>query len=134
MRTLAAVLVVALLSGGCVARQRGEGVVVGGEAQLDGGLVREPLDAESSISIVEDATNVGAFIPASRDVPVGTEMTWSNDTTTAHTVDFADPSVPDSAELAPGQRHTAAFNTAGGFPYSCRLHPQMAGTINVIAT
>lgn len=126
MRALAVILVVAVLGGGCASRQREQGVAVG-----RGGPGGEPGGTESTITIVEDATNVGAYIPPNRDVPVGTTVTWSNDTASAHTVDFADPAFQDSGDLAPGQRHRVPFTTAGTFPFSCRLHPQMTGTITV---
>ena len=69
-----------------------------------------------------------AFSPASVTITAGTEVTWTNDDSAAHTVvgsDFA------SGNLATGQTFKHTFSTAGTFNYHCGIHPSMQGTITV---
>jgi plastocyanin len=80
-----------------------------------------------SVSIVNFA-----FEPASVDVPVGGTVTWTNNGGAPHTV-TADDGAFDSGELAPGASFSQTFDAAGTFTYHCNIHPQMTGTVNVVA-
>ena len=65
-----------------------------------------------------------AFSPASVTIAAGTEVTWTNDDSAAHTVvgsDFA------SGNLATGQTFKTPFRTAGTFNYHRGTHPGNRG-------
>lgn len=70
------------------------------------------------------------FEPATLTIAVGETVRWFNDDALPHTVSATDGSW-DSGNLAPGQSYERRFDTAGSYPYLCRYHPGMAGTIEV---
>lgn len=71
-----------------------------------------------------------AFGPPSLDVAVGTTVTWTNQDSTAHTVD-GDQGEFSSGHLEPGKSFSQTFGKAGTFAYHCDIHPSMKATIVV---
>jgi plastocyanin len=72
------------------------------------------------------------FAPATITVPAGATVTWSNNDDFTHNVTLAGV---EPRTMAPGQRATHAFATAGTYPYVCSLHPKdMKGTVLVTGT
>jgi plastocyanin len=69
-----------------------------------------------------------AFEAATLEVPVGATVDWVNNDAVAHTIEGGSF---QSENLAPGDRFTFTFDTAGEFPYFCGIHPSMQGTIVV---
>jgi plastocyanin len=55
---------------------------------------------------------------------------WTNNGRHRHTVTSYDGRT-DSGELAPGSSYTVTFTRPGTYPYHCRLHPGMRGTVVV---
>jgi tyrosinase len=74
-----------------------------------------------------------AYKPRRIDVPVGTEVTWTNRDYTAHTVTADDGISFDSGPLSTGQTFRHTFTTAGVFDYHCAIHPDMRGKVVVTA-
>ena len=70
------------------------------------------------------------FEPSNLTIAVGDTVRWFNDDALPHTVSATDGSW-DSGNLAPGQAFERRFDTAGSYPYLCRYHPGMVGTIEV---
>ena len=71
-----------------------------------------------------------AFAPASIAVEPGTEVTWTNEDPTDHTVtstsgDFG------SDSLGAGARFTHLFDQPGTYSYRCAIHPEMKGQVKV---
>lgn len=73
----------------------------------------------------------GFFIPASTQVPVGTKVTWSNKDYVAHTATSADGHTFDTRTILPGTSLTVTLQHKGVFPYYCKIHPWMMGTVLV---
>ena len=71
-----------------------------------------------------------AFEPAELQVASGTEVTWTNDDPTAHTVTADDGSF-DSGTLDQGQTFAVTVDQSGAVTYFCAIHPTMKGTITV---
>ena len=71
-----------------------------------------------------------AFSPDSLTVGAGTEITWSNDDPTPHTVTGSDDGF-DSGVLEAGDGYSFTFAKVGTFEYSCNIHPDMVGTVEV---
>ena len=71
-----------------------------------------------------------AFAPDELTVAVGSEVTWVNNDTVAHTA-TSDDDVFDSGNLDEGQEFSFTFDEAGTFSYVCEIHPTMTGTIVV---
>ena len=90
----------------------------------DAPLVRETIAADGAVAIADFS-----FAPADVEVPAGTEVVWSNEDPTTHTV-TADDGAFDSGTLDPG----ATFRTVvqGTVRYRCLIHPSMQGTITVV--
>jgi len=70
------------------------------------------------------------FAPAALTVPVGTTVTWTNKDGTIHTVTSA-TKVFASDGLDQGGTFSYTFTAPGTYAYSCKLHPQMTGTVTV---
>jgi plastocyanin len=70
------------------------------------------------------------FEPTTLAIAVGETVRWFNDDALPHTVSATDGSW-DSSNLAPGASFERTFETAGSYPYLCRYHPGMVGTIEV---
>ena len=70
------------------------------------------------------------FSPATVTIGVGGTVTWSNAGQEDHT---ATGSGFDTGTLSPGASASHAFPAAGSFSYICNLHPDMTGTVQVLA-
>lgn len=76
-----------------------------------------------------------AYCPATRTVPVGAEVVWTNSDLAPHTVTYEAPGGPvDSGSMAQGQAWSTRFVQPGAYQYYCRFHPGMTGTIIVEPT
>lgn len=85
----------------------------------------------STIHIVADATNGGAYNPGTATVAVGTTVEWVwDDDSASHTVTSEDGKF-DSGLQSKGQKYSQTFKTAGTYKYKCAVHPQMLGTVTV---
>lgn len=71
------------------------------------------------------------YVPTITRVRVGEQVTWLNTSLTAHDV-TGTQGAWGSRLLDVGQSHSQAFPQAGLYPYSCSLHPGMAGVIEVV--
>jgi plastocyanin len=75
-----------------------------------------------------------SFQPKTLTVRAGTTVTWTNDDSTPHTVQFSDRSIPTSPDLSAGggqSQYSHTFTAAGTYPYICGIHTFMTGTIKV---
>jgi len=71
-----------------------------------------------------------AFTPGALTVKAGTEVTWTNHDDIPHTVDSTQGKFK-SAALDTDQKFQFRFTEPGEFPYYCRMHPKMTGSIIV---
>jgi plastocyanin len=71
-----------------------------------------------------------AFNPPTLTVKVGTEVTWTNQDSTTHTVTF-DTGGAKSGNLAQGATYKQTFSSAGTLTYHCSIHPTMTATVTV---
>jgi plastocyanin len=89
--------------------------------------VRESIvEGTTEVHIIDDDPD--GFFPGVLQVAVGTTVTFYNDEDDDHTATGADF---DTGVIAPGSSAEVTFDTAGSFPYSCQIHPEMTGTIEV---
>jgi plastocyanin len=70
------------------------------------------------------------FNPATITVPTGTTVKWTNKASFTHNVTSA-TAVFSSGAMGNGSTFSFQFITAGTYPYTCTLHPGMAGTVIV---
>jgi plastocyanin len=71
-----------------------------------------------------------AFTPATITVAVGTTVKWINKDSYTHNVTSA-TGVFNSGSMGNGAIFPFQFTAAGTYPYTCTLHPGMAGTVIV---
>lgn len=95
------------------------------EVRPDAPLVRPAVSAPDAVAI-----KGVKFQPAELTVPAGTEVTWTNQDPTPHTVTADDDSF-DSGILDPGATFSWTFETSGTVTYFCNVHPDMKGSIEV---
>ncbi|HEV1998337.1 MAG TPA: plastocyanin/azurin family copper-binding protein [Candidatus Dormibacteraeota bacterium] len=87
--------------------------------------------ATTTIHVVADATNGGAYNPGTATVAVGATVEWVwDDDSASHTVTSEDGKF-DSGLQAKGQKFSQPFKAAGTYKYKCSVHPQMLGTVKV---
>jgi plastocyanin len=71
------------------------------------------------------------FNPVTTTIKAGQTVTWLNNSMIDHNVTF-DSGPAFSQALAGGTQLSRTFNTAGSFPFHCKIHgPSMHGTIVV---
>ena len=77
------------------------------------------------------------FIPSNAQVPVGANVTWSNQEGVPHDVHATDGSYSSGAiaGMSQGETFTQRFTAAGTYTYVCKAHESlgMKGTITVVA-
>lgn len=84
-----------------------------------------PLSGKVKVSISNYA-----FHPATLTVPVGAEVTFTNQDQTAHTATSTDPAL-DTGTVNPGHTATVVLNKPGTYTYYCQFHAFMRGTVVV---
>lgn len=70
------------------------------------------------------------FSPAAVTIQAGGKITWKNMGQTPHTATASDGSF-DTGTVDPGKLKAETFKEPGTFDYTCTIHPQMHGTIEV---
>jgi LPXTG-motif cell wall-anchored protein len=73
-----------------------------------------------------------SFGPSSVTVNAGEAVTWTNQGPTKHSATADDGSF-DTGLLSKGKSASHTFNKAGTFAYVCSIHPNMHGTVRVVA-
>ena len=73
----------------------------------------------------------GAFTPNELLIAETGTVLWVNDDNKIHTV-TADNGAFDSGDIQPGATFTYTFNTRGAYPYHCKHHLEMVGTVRVM--
>lgn len=84
-----------------------------------------PAPAANAVSIVNFSFNPGTLT-----VKAGTNVTWTNNGGSTHTVTAIDSSF-DSGNVSPGSTFQHTFATAGTFAYHCTIHSSMTATVVV---
>lgn len=71
-----------------------------------------------------------AFDPATLTIQAGQHVHFNNHDGVSHTA-TSDSGAFDTGNIAGGASGEAHFDRAGTFPYHCKIHPAMKGTIVV---
>jgi Icc protein len=102
-----------------------------GASRTTAAVAGAPADSSGASSLEVKIDNF-AFTPGSTKVKPGTEVTWINRDDIPHTVDSADGKFK-SAALDTNDKFQFRFTEPGEFPYFCRMHPKMTGSVVVQA-
>ena len=79
---------------------------------------------------VADAIKDFAFGPKDIQVKVGQVVTFTNGDLVGHTATLDDGSC-STGTIQPGTSDGLLFSVAGTYPFHCKIHPNMTGTITV---
>ena len=96
------------------------------EVRRDAPLVRSKPKAGSDAVAITGF----AFSPKTVEVDAGTEVTWTNEDPTEHTVTAFDGDFGSDA-LANGDSFRHRFARPGVYRYRCAIHPEMEGSVKV---
>ena len=88
---------------------------------------REPVDDPTHVKI-----DNFSFAPKQISVPAGTTVTWTNNDDVPHNVVSTDRKFT-SPVLDTDQRFSFTFKEPGSYPYFCKIHPVMTGSVQVRA-
>jgi len=96
-----------------------------------------PATPISQVSVSANTVTIKdfAFTPQTITVKAGAIVRWENLDSVSHRVVFTDPTGNiikyDSSVLSPSQSWSQTFLSPGIYPYYCKIHPQMTGTVIV---
>jgi plastocyanin len=85
------------------------------------------LAADAAVSIRDFA-----FSPRTVEIRVGESVTWTNHDSVAHTATGRNDAF-DTGLLEEGESYSVTFVRAGTYRYICTPHPNMTGTVVVLA-
>lgn len=90
-----------------------------------------PMDDQGRYVI--EMTSGNKFNPATAEVPQGAVVVWKHVGGAPHDVHAKDGSFSSGpmGGLEEGDEYVHQFNQTGSFPYECRVHSGMTGTITV---
>jgi plastocyanin len=90
-----------------------------------------PAPAPTPVPVVRNINITGfKYDPASLTVKKGDTVVWTNLDSIEHTVTGTNGG-PDSNTISFNQKYSYVFDKVGTFPYTCKIHPNMKGTITV---
>jgi len=72
-----------------------------------------------------------SFVPPTRTVAVGTEVTWINRDDVPHRIGSADQKFPLGPTLDTDGHFSYTFAAPGTYKYFCTVHPTMTGVVEV---
>jgi plastocyanin len=101
-----------------------------GDDSASGGNAPAPSgDAVRSAKVeIEDF----AYYPDPVTIEEGGKVIWQNEDSAPHTATADDGSF-DTGTLEQGKRGSETFKEAGTYSYICSIHPDMHGTVEVVA-
>ncbi|AIF84540.1 plastocyanin [Candidatus Nitrososphaera evergladensis SR1] len=85
----------------------------------------------TKVSIVDNSKS-NSYSPNPVRVKAGDTVTWVNDDSATHTATSRDGAF-DSNPLKRGEVFSHTFDKEGEYPYFCAIHPNMVGTVVVVA-
>ena len=112
-----------------------------GEAMTDDAMAMEDPDGDAMAMEEGGHVHQSAIVNFKLEtvtIDVGTAIEWKNDDGAGHTSTFGSfgsnnaGDIWDSGNLIADVTFSHTFDEAGEFPYFCRIHPSMTGTITVV--
>jgi plastocyanin len=89
-----------------------------------------PASAADSAPVAVKIDNF-SFTPQTITIPVGTEVTWTNQDDIPHTVVSDDKTTFKSPALDTDEKFSFKFENKGTYTYFCSIHPKMTAKIVV---
>ena len=92
----------------------------------------EVAPSGDAVRAVEVEMDDFEFVPATVTIEAGGKVIWKNRDSAEHTATLDDGSF-DSGPLAEDKLKSQSFKEPGTYAYHCELHPEMTGTVEVVA-
>lgn len=80
---------------------------------------------------IEAAMTGNAFSPGTIEAKVGDVIAWTNSDGVPHTATLTDDPTCTTENLGKGETGALTFSAAGTYPFFCKIHRDMIGTIEV---
>ncbi len=80
---------------------------------------------------VDAAMTGNAFSPGTIEAKVGDVIAWTNGDPVPHTATLKDDPTCTTENLGNGETGALTFSAAGSYPFFCKIHTDMTGTIEV---
>ena len=97
----------------------------------------EQAQQSASGATVQADIKLFQYQPDPLEIAVGTTVVWTNQDEAPHTVTHGTyverGGAFDSGTLGQGQSFAFTFDRAGDYTYTCLIHPEMVGTVKVVA-
>lgn len=87
----------------------------------------------AALALTEIKIQNNAFVPQYATVQKGDMVQWTNLDSVVHT-STSDTGIWDSGDIEPNKFYKRKFNKTGTFPYHCKYHSRMKGTVRVTET
>jgi plastocyanin len=100
-------------------------------ASTDGGTGAGACAPSTEPGTVQAAMAGTAFDPSTIQAKVGDVIAWTNNDSIGHTATLDDDPACTTATLAGGETGALKFSAAGTYPFHCKIHSNMTGTIEV---
>jgi plastocyanin len=127
---LASTLVLVLAACGGGSTSSAPSAAASAAASAGGGGGGAACTASTGAGTVQVSIKGFAFNPAQVTAKVGDVITFTNDDSTGHTATLDDGSCTTET-IAAGAAGALSFTAAGSYPFHCKIHPTMTGTITV---
>jgi plastocyanin len=110
------------------AESAAESAAAGGSPAAGGGAACAPSTEAGTVAV--KIANF-AFDPATITAKVGDVVAFTNNDTTGHTATSDTDPACTTDTIQNGATGALVFNVAGSYPFHCKIHPNMKGTITV---
>lgn len=100
-------------------------------ASTDTGTGSGACAPSTEAGTVQAAMTGNAFSPSAIQAKVGDVIAWTNGDGVPHTATLKDDPACTTENLAKGETGALTFGAAGTYPFFCKIHTDMTGTIEV---
>ncbi len=100
-------------------------------ASTDAGAGGLPCAVSTGAGTVQASMAQRAFTPSTIQAKVGDVIAWTNNDSLPHTATLKDDPACSTETLSPGATGGLTFSAAGTYPFFCKIHSDMTGTIEV---
>lgn len=90
-----------------------------------------PCAPSTAAGTVEASMADLAFQPTAISAKVGDVVAWTNNDSAPHTATLKDVPSCTTDDLSQGATGGIMFTVAGTYPFFCKIHPTMTGTVTV---
>ena len=102
-----------------------------GATATSGAAAGDPCATSTASGTVTAGIKDFEFDPTAVTAKVGDVITWTNNGPAGHTVTVDSAPACDTGTVAAGATGSLTFSVAGTYPFHCKIHSSMKGTITI---